>query len=95
MSAPRATAAILAACASALLAAGCAGAPKDSAGDFRGERKQVATTVEDLQDAGRKRDESKICDDLLSAGLVAQIIPWAPPTDASAKPTPLFAPPID
>jgi Putative lumazine-binding len=51
----------------------CGQSTKDSAGDFKGDQKAVAQTVEDLQSAGRKREASKICDDLLAPALVAQI----------------------
>jgi hypothetical protein len=64
---------LVAVAATALVATGCAGTTKDSATDFKGEQKLVAVTVEDLQDAGRKGDEAKICNDLLAAELVAQI----------------------
>jgi hypothetical protein len=59
--------------AAALAATGCAGAAKDSAKDFKGEQRNVATAVEDLQSEGRKSDGGKICDTLLSTRLVAQI----------------------
>ena len=51
--------------------AGCAGGGsknKDSASDFTGEEKAVATTVEDLQSAATS-DERKICSDLIVAEL--------------------------
>jgi hypothetical protein len=60
------TAATLAA---AAVLSGCAAATKDSAKDFTGERKAVAQTVEDLQKAGSKSDEAKICDDLLATAV--------------------------
>jgi hypothetical protein len=66
----RLTTALLAA---ALLAAGCGSATKDSTGDFKGEARQVAVTIEDYQDAARKSDEEKICNDLLAPELVRMI----------------------
>jgi hypothetical protein len=57
----------------ALVAGGCGASNKDSAKDFKGEPKQVATAIEDLQTAGSKRDASKICGELLSTSLVAKI----------------------
>jgi Putative lumazine-binding len=51
----------------------CGQSTKDSAGDFKGDQKAVAQTVEDLQTAGRKSETSKICDDLLAPALVAKI----------------------
>ena len=52
--------------------AGCAGGGNrdtDSAADFTGEQKAVATTVEDLQKAAKERDGRKICSDLITAKL--------------------------
>src|SRR6185312_15490366 len=46
---------------------------KDSAGDFQGEDKAVAQTVEDLQSASSKGDEDKICDEILAADLAGKI----------------------
>lgn len=57
----------------ALAAGGCGAASKDSAKDFTGEPKKVATAIEDLQSAGSKRDASKICGQLLSLSLVTKI----------------------
>jgi hypothetical protein len=57
----------------ALLVAGCGAATKDSTGDFKGEARQVAVTIEDYQDAARKGDEEEICNDLLDAELVRAI----------------------
>lgn len=57
-------------------ASGCAGQPaaKDSsAKNFSGVQAQVATAIEDLQDAGAKRDQNKICTTLLAKELVAKI----------------------
>ncbi len=51
----------------------CGQSSKDSAGDFQGEQKAVAQTVEDLQKAASKSDEGKICDDLLAPALIARI----------------------
>lgn len=59
--------------AGALLSTGCAASSKDSTSDFTGESRAVATTVEDFQDAARKGDEEKICNDLLAASLVQRI----------------------
>jgi hypothetical protein len=51
----------------------CGQTSKDSAGDFKGDQKAVAQTVEDLQKAASKSDEDKICSDLLAPALVAKI----------------------
>jgi predicted lipid-binding transport protein (Tim44 family) len=56
-----------------LAAAGCGQGSNDSSGDFSGEQKAVAQTVEDLQDAGKKGDSEKICTDLLAPALVRTI----------------------
>lgn len=54
-------------------AAGCGSTTKDSAGNFTGEPKAVASAIDDLQSAGSKRDADKICGELLSAALVEKI----------------------
>jgi type II secretory pathway component HofQ len=51
----------------------CGQAAKDSAGDFKGDQKDVAQTVEDLQSFARKGDSDKICGQLLADELVAKI----------------------
>jgi hypothetical protein len=51
----------------------CGQAAKDSAGDFRGDQKDVAQTVEDLQSFARKGDAGKICAEVLAKDLVAKI----------------------
>ena len=55
-----------------LLAAGCGSATEDQASKFSGEPKAVATTIDDLQDAGSRRDADDICK-LMSAQLIARI----------------------
>ena len=62
-----------AALAAALAMAGCGAAGKDSAKDFKGERRAVAQTIEDLQKAGRDDDAKTICDDLLAKPVVARL----------------------
>ncbi|MCW2997735.1 MAG: nuclear transport factor 2 family protein [Solirubrobacterales bacterium] len=57
----------------ALLAGGCGAASKDSAKNFTGEAQQVATTIDDLQAAGRKRDGQEICSRYLATALVERI----------------------
>src|SRR3954454_6111355 len=71
MAAPIRLAALLAALPLALGA--CGQSQKDSAKDFTGDQKAVAQTVEDLQTASRKRDEGKICKELLAPALVTKI----------------------
>lgn len=60
-------------CAGALTLSACGSTTKDSAGDFRGDQKAVAQTVEDLQSASKKGDEAKICSDLLAPALLTRI----------------------
>src|SRR5690349_19119824 len=56
-----------------LVLGACGQTEKDSAGDFKGDQKAVAQAVEDLQTASRKRDEGKICSQLLAPALVDKI----------------------
>jgi hypothetical protein len=58
---------------SALTLSACGQTDKDSSTDFKGDQKAVAQTVEDLQKASKKRDEGKICTDLLAPALVTKI----------------------
>lgn len=57
----------------ALTLSACGQTSKDSTGDFKGEQKAVAQTVEDLQSASSKNDQDKICDEILAADLVNKI----------------------
>jgi hypothetical protein len=59
--------------AAAGLATGCGTAGSDSASDFSGVRKDVASTVEDLESASRKSDEDEICRTILSSSLIETI----------------------
>jgi hypothetical protein len=59
--------------AAALTLSACGQTSKDSAGDFQGQEKAVAQTVEDLQSAASKGDRDKICDELLAADLANKI----------------------
>jgi hypothetical protein len=58
-----------------LLLGGCA--PTNTGGvdtgKFTGAEKAVATTLDDLADAGQKRDGSRVCADLLSKRLVDKL----------------------
>jgi hypothetical protein len=56
-----------------LVLSACGQTAKDSAGDFQGDQKAVAQTVEDLQSASRKHDSARICTTLLAPALVAKI----------------------
>jgi hypothetical protein len=59
----------------ATLLAGCASGAgsNDSAEDFRGDQRAVATTVEDLESAAKDGDENRICRDLLAAALARRL----------------------
>jgi ketosteroid isomerase-like protein len=57
----------------AAVLSGCASTTKSSATKFTGESKAVAQAVEDLQSAGKKKDATRICDDLLATPVVARL----------------------
>jgi hypothetical protein len=59
--------------AAAGLATGCGASGSNSASDFSGVKKDVATTVDDLASAAKKSDEVKICRDLLAPSLIATL----------------------
>jgi Putative lumazine-binding len=59
--------------AAAGLATGCGASSSNSASDFSGVKKDVATTVDDLASAAKKSDEVKICRDLLAPSLIATL----------------------
>jgi hypothetical protein len=66
--------AVLLVAAAALALAGCGAAQSTSSSSkFQGAQGQVAKVVSDLADAGRRKNAAKICNDLLSRSLVAQI----------------------
>jgi hypothetical protein len=71
MAAPRLLAVLVLVPALALSACGTTG--KDSAKNFQGEQRAVAQAIEDLQTAGRKGDQDKICEQLLAPALVQKI----------------------
>jgi hypothetical protein len=56
--------------AAAGLATGCGASSSNSASDFSGVKKDVATTVDDLSSAARSSDEAKICRDLLAVAFI-------------------------
>jgi hypothetical protein len=56
----------------ALAIAGCGQAPS-SAGDFKGAKKDVADTIEQLQTAASGRKPEDICSDVLSRALVEKL----------------------
>jgi hypothetical protein len=56
--------------AAAGLATGCGASSSNSASDFSGVKKDVATTVDDLESAAKNSDEAKICRDLLAPSLI-------------------------
>jgi hypothetical protein len=60
--------------AAALTLSACGQTSKDSAGDFQGEDKAVAQTVEDLQSAASKKNgQDEICDEILATDLANKI----------------------
>ena len=67
--------AALAVLALAALLAACApsSGSNDSADDFRGDQRAVASTVEDLESAAADGDENRICRDLLAPALVRRL----------------------
>jgi hypothetical protein len=59
--------------AAAGLATGCGSSGSNSSSDFSGVKKDVANTIEDLESAGRKSDQARICRDLLTSTLIDTI----------------------
>lgn len=59
--------------AAAGLATGCGATGSNSASDFSGVKKDVATTIDDLSSAARKSDEGAICTNLLASALIQQL----------------------
>jgi hypothetical protein len=56
-----------------LALAGCGGAPRDSAKQFKGEEQKVAAPVEALEDAARAGKPETVCSRLLSDRLLKQL----------------------
>jgi len=57
----------------AVVAGGCGASDASSTEDFKGEDRAVAQVVEDLQDAGRRGDAKRMCDDLLAKPVVDRL----------------------
>jgi hypothetical protein len=57
-------------CLLALAVAGCGTAPRDSAQDFKGDKRPVAAVVERLESAGRDDKPDVVCKQLLSTKLL-------------------------
>ena len=55
--------------AAALALAGCAAQGPSSAGDFKGDERDVAAVIDDLQNAGRSGDPEKVCNDIFTTEL--------------------------
>jgi hypothetical protein len=53
----------------ALALAGCGSQGQDSAADFQGAERDVAETVENLQEAGRRGNPERVCTELVTAEL--------------------------
>jgi hypothetical protein len=60
-------------CVLALVLSACGAAPSDSAKDFSGAERDVAATVEDVEDAAIKDDPDRFCTKLLSDSLLATL----------------------
>jgi hypothetical protein len=60
-------------CLPAVLALVIAGCGASSGGDFSGASQDVADKIEELQSAGERSDESKICQDVLAPALRQKI----------------------
>ena len=59
---------------SVLLLAGCGSAAQETSVDkFTGDERAVAQKIEDLQQAGDRRDPEKICTEILAKSLVTQL----------------------
>jgi hypothetical protein len=56
----------------AVALAGC-GQPPSSAGDFKGDKKGVADTIEQLQTSAQNRKPAEICSDVLARSLVEKL----------------------
>jgi hypothetical protein len=64
----------LALCLVALALTGCgSAAPRDSAGEFSGEKRAVAAAVEAVEKAARENDTKRLCTQLLTDQLVAAV----------------------
>jgi hypothetical protein len=64
----------LALCLVALTLSACgSAAPRDSAGEFSGEKRAVAATVEGMETAARKNDSGRVCTKLLTDRLLAAV----------------------
>ena len=59
--------------AAAGLATGCGATGSNSASDFSGVKKDVATTIDDLSSDARKSDEGAICTNLLASALIQKL----------------------
>jgi predicted small secreted protein len=71
--------------AAALTLSACGQTTKDSSGDFQGDEKAVAQTIEDLQKESSKQNPGdKICSELLAADLVSKITAQARKGDPKA-----------
>ncbi len=72
---PRRGRAVFVLLALAVLLSGCASGSgsSDTAEDFQGDQRAVATIVEDLEDAASNGDENEICRDLLAPALVRRL----------------------
>jgi hypothetical protein len=70
---PRLAFPALLAAAAALALGGCGAARSSSSAKFEGDQGAVAKVVDDLANAGRRKDAAKICSSILSRSLVTQL----------------------
>lgn len=57
----------------ALAVGGCGASGDSSSVEFKGEDRAVAQVVEDLQEAGQRRDAQRMCEDLLAKPVVTRL----------------------
>jgi hypothetical protein len=64
---------VLVLCVLALVLSACGAAPRDSAKDFSGAERDVASTVENVETAARKDNADDLCTKLLTESLLAAL----------------------
>jgi hypothetical protein len=57
----------------ALAAAGCTASSSSSSGNFQGTERDVAQAIDDLSSAASRKNEAKICDELLTKELAQSL----------------------
>jgi hypothetical protein len=64
---------VLLALVAALTIGGCTASNTSSSGSFQGAERDVANTIDDLASAGKRKNEGKICSELLTRELAQQL----------------------